>query len=149
MADGIEVAVHIDAGLDLPLEPARVETVLRRVLAEEDVAEAELSVAFVGDDAIARLNQEYLLHEGPTDVISFPLHEPGRPLLGDIYIGAQQAERQARDFGVPFDVELLRLAVHGTLHVLGYDHPEGDDRDASPMYRRQEELLALVLEEPA
>jgi probable rRNA maturation factor len=145
MSDALQLSVHVDEGLAVPLDSARVEAALERVLREEGVEAAELSVAFVDDDRIAALNREYLMHEGPTDVISFPLHASGQPVLGDVYVGVQQAERQARELGERFEVELLRLAVHGTLHVLGYDHPEGDEREQSPMYRRQEELLFLIL----
>jgi probable rRNA maturation factor len=118
-----------------------LEAVVRYVLSEEAVAGAELSVTLVGDAEIAGLNAEYLEHEGPTDVISFPLQGPGDVLVGDIYIGAEQAARQAEELGVSVEEELLRLAVHGTLHVLGHDHPESAEREQAPMYRRQEELL--------
>jgi probable rRNA maturation factor len=135
------VEVFIDDGLDLPLGAERVERAVAWALAAEGVEEAEVSVAILDDEQIARLNREYLDHEGPTDVISFPLHAPGQPVLGDIYIGAEQARRQAAELGVELAEEVLRLALHGTLHVLGYDHPEGEEREETPMYRRQEELL--------
>jgi probable rRNA maturation factor len=145
MERGITVSVHVEEGLAPPLGAERIEAAVQHVLAAEGVAAAEISVALVGDDSIAALNHEYLLHEGPTDVISFPLHRPGQDILGDIYIGVDEAGRHAADYGIPLDVELLRLAVHGTLHVLGYDHPHGEARESSPMYRRQEELLAGLL----
>lgn len=139
-----EVEVHVDPALSVPVAPERVEAAVRWVLAEEGAGEAELSVALVGDAEIAALNQQYLQHEGPTDVISFPLSEGGPLLVGDVYIGAEQALRQAAELGVAAEEELLRLAVHGTLHVLGHDHPEGE-RDGSPMYQRQEALLEAFL----
>jgi probable rRNA maturation factor len=141
----LDVAVHVEEALAVPLEPARVEEALRSVLRAEGVREAELSVAFVGDEQIAALNRDYLQHEGPTDVISFALHDPGQSVLGDVYVGVEQARRQAAELGVALEVELLRLAIHGTLHVLGYDHPVGEEREECPMYRRQEALLAFVL----
>jgi len=61
-------------------------------------------------------------------------------------VGADQARRQAEALGVPLREELARLAIHGVLHVLGHDHPEGDDRFASPMYVLQERLLEEVFE---
>jgi probable rRNA maturation factor len=141
----LDVAVHVEEALAVPLEPARVEEAMRSVLRAEGVREAELSVAFVGDEQIAALNRDYLQHEGPTDVISFALHDPGQSVLGDVYVGVEQARRQAAELGVALQVELLRLAIHGTLHVLGYDHPEGEGREECPMYRRQEALLASIL----
>jgi probable rRNA maturation factor len=150
VSDGLEVAVHVDPGVELPFAPDRVRAAVEFVLRAEAAEQAEVSVALVGDDRIAELNRQYLDRDGPTDVISFPLGLPGQPLVvGDIYIGAAQAERQAADLGVPLDEEVLRLAVHGTLHVLGYDHPEDEDRDASPMYRRQEKLLVALLADEA
>jgi probable rRNA maturation factor len=131
--------------LALPVAPGEVERAVEWVLDAEGVGDAELSVALVSDEEIAALNERYLSHEGPTDVISFPLHRPGGAPLGDIYVGAEQALRQADETGQPPRVEILRLAMHGTLHVLGYEHPEGPERELSPMYLRQEELLATFL----
>lgn len=122
-----------------------IEGAARAALEAEGVRDAELSIALLDDEEIARLNREHLGHEGPTDVISFALHQPGTPVIGDIYIGAEQAARQAAEAGVDRSEELLRLAIHGTLHVIGHDHPPGPERIASPMYLRQEEILASFL----
>ena len=139
---GRTITAELGEGASLPVSLEEVERAVASVLDAEGVADAELSVAFVSDASIAELNERFLAHEGVTDVISFPLHLPGGAPLGDIYIGAEQAVRQA-----PGEVreEILRLAVHGTLHVLGYEHPEGAERERSPMYLRQEELLAAFL----
>lgn len=106
-----------------------------------------LSITFVGRAAISRLNRHYLGHEGPTDVISFGLDRIGRrgAVLGDIYICVEVARENARRQGVPAGEELLRLVIHGTLHVLGRDHPAGVMRTASPMWRRQEKILARII----
>ena len=144
--DEIDVAVSVGEGVDATVPLERVEAAVRHVLAAEGVGEAELSVALVGDAEIAALNEEYLDHEGPTDVISFALHEAGESPLGDVYVCVDQAARQAGDFGATVPEEVLRLAVHGTLHVLGYDHPEGAERTGSEMFARQEALLRSFLE---
>lgn len=123
------------------LDAEAVRDAIRHVLAAEHIAQAEISVAFLGDAEIAALNERHLAHAGPTDVISFALHPPGAPPVGDIYIGAAQARRQAEELGVSPAEECLRLAIHGVLHVLGYDHPEGEDRADSRMYQQQEALL--------
>ena len=143
--DEIEVEVSVGEGVTPPVEPERIEAAVRHVLREEKVASAEISIALVGDEEIASLNSDYLKHEGSTDVISFALHEKGDPPLGDVYVGVDQALRQAADFGATPAEEVLRLAVHGTLHVLGYDHPEGEDRTGSEMFARQEDLLKSFL----
>lgn len=141
----LSVEVGVPDGLVVPLELDEIEAAVTLVLVAESVSEAELSVALVSDPEIATLNEQYLAHAGPTDVISFPLHLPGGAPLGDIYIGVEQAARQAAETGTDVREEILRLAVHGTLHILGYEHPESDERDDSPMYRRQEALLASYL----
>jgi probable rRNA maturation factor len=144
-----EVEVSVGPGVRTPVEPARVEAAVRRVLAAEGAGEGEVSVALVGDAEIAALNRQYLSRDRPTDVIAFSLHGPGEPLVGDVYVGVDQAARQAEEYGADVAEEVLRLAVHGTLHVLGYDHPEGEDRTGSPMFVLQEELLRQVLAEQA
>lgn len=141
MDDGVDVEVSVGEAATSPVDPGRVEAAVRHVLRAEGVSQAEISIALVSDDEIASLNAEYLRHEGPTDVISFALHENGDPPLGDVYVGVEQAARQAAEFGATPAEEVLRLAVHGTLHVLGYDHPAGAERTGSEMFARQEELL--------
>lgn len=100
-----------------------------------------VSVTLLADAAISALNRQYLGHEGPTDVLSFPLFESGEPVVGDVYIGLEQATRQAAALGVPLREEIVRLAVHGALHVLGMDHPDGGPRHASAMWRLQERIV--------
>ena len=143
-----EIDVQAADDVELPLAVEMVERAVRAVLVAEGRDDVEISIAFVSDAEIARLNLEYLGHEGPTDVISFQLPDPGDRIVGDIYIGAEQAERQAAELGADPGDELLRLAVHGTLHILGYEHPEDEGREESAMYRRQEELLAALLRDP-
>jgi probable rRNA maturation factor len=142
----IEVLVSVDDDLSVPIESTHVEAAVRAVFEAENVGQGEMSFAFVDDREISRVNEAYLQHEGPADVISFPLHLDGDSPVGDVYIGVEQARRQAEELGIPLAEELLRLTVHGTLHVLGYDHPEGDDRFDSPMFRRQEALLRSILD---
>ena len=107
-------------------------------------ADAAISVTFLGRDAMRRLNATFKGHDRPTDVIAFSLEAPGTGLVGDVYVCPWVAEREARAHGVPAREELLRLVVHGVLHVLGHDHPEGDDRIRSPMWRRQERYVARL-----
>ncbi|HET9982044.1 MAG TPA: rRNA maturation RNase YbeY [Longimicrobiales bacterium] len=143
------ILVHINAEGVGPLDPD-VELLLERAAAAAfraaGAADAELSITLLDDAGIAALNERYLGHEGPTDVISFALYDEGEPPLGDVYIGHAQALRQAEQNGVAEPEELARLAIHGTLHVLGEVHPEGDERLDSPMWRAQERILREVLE---
>lgn len=137
-------------GVRTPLGRARVAAVVRAVLEAERVRDALVSVAFVSRSAIATLNRTHLGRRGPTDVIAFGLTrtDPRLPVIGDIYIAPEMARVQAREHGVGVREELARLAVHGTLHVLGHDHPEDESRMDSPMWMRQEKLLAKVLGSP-
>lgn len=146
--DALEVQVStvevegVDASLAHLLEAA-----VRHTWTAEGRGAGEVSLTLLDDDAIAGLNRTYLGRDGPTDVIAFSLGNPGDASspVGDVYVGAAQAARQAREYGVTLEEELVRLTVHGTLHVLGYDHPEGEERLHSPMFVRQEELVRALL----
>ena len=99
-----------------------------------------LSIAFVTDAAIRRINRTFLQHDFATDVLSFPL---GGDPWGELVISAPYAAREARARGIPVEEELLRYVAHGLLHLLGYD-----DRDPSAkarMWRRQERELRKAL----
>ncbi len=101
---------------------------LRRVLraaARTLRVRGELSLVLAGDGLLRRLNREYRGKDKPTDVLSFP-GDGGEAGLGDIVISVAEAERNARRFGRTLPQELDVLALHGFLHVLGYDH-EADD----------------------
>lgn len=106
---------------------------------------AELSVTFLTAESMRALNRDYHGVDDLTDVLAFGLGED--PLVGDIYISPEAAEASARELGLDAGEEILRLVIHGILHLLGHDHPEGDARYASPMFELQERLLAGLLAE--
>jgi probable rRNA maturation factor len=122
----------------------RVQRVAQYILRAERVRNALLSITFVSDRRIAAMNWRHLRHRGATDVISFgfAITEKGGGVVGDVYIAPNAARRNARAAGVGIREELLRLVVHGVLHVLGHDHPDGEERYGSRMWRRQERLLS-------
>ena len=143
------LAVDVAAeGLRLPVSHARVRDAARLVLRDGKVRDAMLSFAFVDARAMARLNREHLGHAGPTDVISFGFARPSddAPVVGDVYICPEVARENARANGCGVREELLRLVVHGTLHVLGHDHPVDEGRTRSAMWRAQERLLRRALD---
>jgi probable rRNA maturation factor len=117
---------------------------VRAVTQAEGINGGEISVTFVDASTIAALNETHLGRPGSTDVIAFNLAEPKQP-LGDIYICPEVAAKSAEEWGVEFREELLRLVIHGLLHVAGHDHPEGQERLDSEMFRRQEAILAAVI----
>jgi probable rRNA maturation factor len=129
----------------LPISRSKVREIVKATLGAERVPDALVSVAFVGVGTISRLNRDYLSRSGETDVIAFGLERGGStPVIGDIYICPRVAERNARRLGISVKRELARLVVHGTLHVLGFDHPEDDTRTSSAMWRKQERILDSI-----
>ncbi len=97
----------------------------------------EIGVTLVTDEQIHQLNRDYRQVDRPTDVLSFALDEGEEPelvdgpeehLLGDVIISAETAERQGQEFGHGLEREIIYLAVHGLLHLLGYDHMEESDK---------------------
>jgi probable rRNA maturation factor len=131
------------SGRRLPLSRALVRRVVEAVLRAER-RDALISVTFVGRDTMRRLNAEHKQHDYPTDVLTFSLTDPSGRLAGDVYICPWVARREARTRAIPLREELIRLIVHGTLHALGRDHPEGSARTRSAMWRRQERYVETL-----
>jgi probable rRNA maturation factor len=109
------------AGAGGASELRAVRDLVRRTLAGEGCRAREVSVVFVSNPEIRRLNRRFLNHSRYTDVISFPV---SAEFLGEIYVSRDQARLQAAKYGVEFREELLRLVLHGLLHLLGYQHRE-------------------------
>ncbi|KMY67302.1 hypothetical protein AAU61_10625 [Desulfocarbo indianensis] len=108
--------------------------------------EAELSVVLTTDADIAELNRRYLNRPGPTNVIAFPQQEgalagltPG--LLGDVVVSVDTARREAEENGLDPEEHLMRLLIHGLLHLLGHDHVNNEE-EAQAMEELTEKLLA-------
>lgn len=142
------VAVGTSNGVRSPVAAAHLTELARAVLAAEKVAQAMLSITLVTPREIAALNRRHLGHRGPTDVITFAMgRDPVGAVIADIYICPDVARAQARDHGVGIREELARLVVHGVLHACGHEHPE-EERMSSPMWRRQEVLLARLWPPP-
>jgi len=133
-------------GQRAPLGAPRVEALVTLVLKAERVHDAFVSVTFLSQRAMARMNREQLGHSGATDIITFELTRPvdSAPITGDLYLCADIARRNAKAWGVPLREELARLVIHGTLHALGNEHPDGDARLASPMWLAQEKYLGAA-----
>lgn len=138
-----------DRQQDLPVAHDRWVGLLRRVLAEERVdVPWEAGLSFVAADEMAALNADHRGVDRPTDVLAFGADDGSAPraddeplLVGDVVICPSVAASNAAAHGKTVDDELALLVVHGTLHLLGYDHVS--DSDAELMEGRERELLAL------
>ena len=132
------------------------EVVIQRAIAaaaetvDADVADAELAVMLTDDSGIRTLNSNWRGVDTPTNVLSFPALQPDRGcreddaprMLGDIAIAYQTMRREADDEQKPFDHHLSHLAVHGFLHLIGYDHES--DAEAETMENLETEILAQL-----
>lgn len=124
----------------LKLSRQRLRAVTEAVLHAEGVEDAEISVALVTDDGIAEINEKYLRHQGPTDVISFPYTEPAeRPLSGEIILSTETAVREAERRRHGAEEEATLYLIHGLLHLCGHDDHEPADR--RKMRRREKVYL--------
>lgn len=128
-----------------------VERIIAYAAKKEEIAEpCEVSVTFVSNERIHEINRDYRDKDAPTDVISFAMEEMGVEemeivgadsprMLGDIIISVQKAKEQAEEYGHSFMRELGFLAVHGFLHLLGYDHMEKEEEEE--MFTLQKDIL--------
>ncbi|MGZ4160925.1 MAG: rRNA maturation RNase YbeY [Neobacillus sp.] len=128
-----------------------IERLINFTAKKENIEEqTEVSVTFVSNETIHEINLEYREKDSPTDVISFAMEELGEGeveliggemprVLGDIIISVPKAREQAEEYGHSFTRELGFLAIHGFLHLLGYDHMTKEDE--KKMFTRQKEIL--------
>lgn len=125
------------AGTALPLPTGLVRRVVTGVLDGERAGPSAVSVTFVSPARMRALHAGAFGHPRLTDVVAFELPHPDL-LAGDVYVCPAVARRAASTLGIPAREELIRLVIHGTLHVLGYRHPDGIRRTTSAMWKRQE-----------
>ncbi len=109
---------------------------------EKIKGDCEVSVTFADNEGIRAINREYRDIDAPTDVLSFPLFEEqgGKKQLGDIVLSLEKCATQAEEFGHSFERECAFLTVHSTLHLLGYDHVNGDAEEED-MRKRQTAIV--------
>ncbi len=141
LVSNLQEKTPVDDGLTSFLADV-VMAVLRDTHCSEKV---EVSLALVDDEHIHSLNRQYRNVDNPTDVLSFSMREgepiPGgeEEILGDVVISLQSAERQAKEYGHDFRREMAYLAIHGVLHLLGYDHR--GEKERREMRRKENKLL--------
>lgn len=138
--DAIEVELSDTQG-HVRINRAELTALARSVLLAEGRSRASISIAMVDQAAIHEINRSHLGHDWPTDVISFPLSEPGDAVLGgELIVSAEMAATTAAEIGVDPRDELALYVVHGLLHLCGYD--DQTESGAAEMRRREEALLA-------
>lgn len=121
-----------------PIKKSRVREIVREVLRQED-KDAELSIAFVDEDEIRRLNKRFLGKDSPTDVISFPLETKRRWVEGEVVVCVPVALKEATKMLMDAEDEIMLYVVHGILHLLGYNDIR--KKDAKIMHQREKEIL--------
>ena len=116
--------------------------ILATLAAEKVTADCEVSVTFTDNEGIRAINRAYREIDAPTDVLSFPLFEEagGTRMLGDIVLSLEKCRAQAAEFGHSFERECAFLTVHSTLHLLGYDHVNGEEEEQD-MRERQTAIV--------
>lgn len=134
------IRVSVANPYEYPLDFARIKDAARTVLEGEGVRACKVTIAFVDNAHIHRLNKQFLNHDEPTDVLTFPYSESGaKTLEGEIVIGYDIGREYASDRGHEWHVELLLYVIHGCLHLCGYD--DGDDKSEREMRVKEREYL--------
>ena len=123
------------------IDEARLAEAIRMVVGEEGGAVGSIEAIYCGNKMIRRINCDYLGHDYVTDTITFGYNEGGE-IEGEFYISLDVIQSNARRFGVSFDDELLRVTIHSSLHLMGYDD-ESDELRAA-MSRREDCYLGKM-----
>ena len=131
--EGLEY-VDVESGL--------LKSVMQSVLQGEKKEYDSVSVLFVSDSEIREINKNYLGHDYSTDVISFPLNDEPENLEGEIYVSYETTKINSLNYNVPHSSELLRVVIHGILHLAGYD--DSTDSQKEEIKMREDHYLQLA-----
>lgn len=141
--------IIIQTEIDLPVEINRqiLQEAIAMTLSTHGKGDLDVTLRITDDAEIHQLNLEFRKQDKPTDVLSFNYNfidpETNREYLGDIIISIETAIRQAEEFSFTIDRELAFLAIHGILHLLGYDHQVPEQEDS--MFQMQEGIFDKLL----
>ncbi|MDY3563626.1 rRNA maturation RNase YbeY [Gemmata sp. JC673] len=139
------IRVSVANPYEYPLEFQQLKDAARAVLEGEGVKAGKVTLAFVDNPHIHRLNKQFLNHDEPTDVLTFPYTDPGaKSLEGEVVIGYEVAKEYAADRNHELNLELLLYVVHGCLHLTGYDDTD-DDSEREMRAKEREYLTKLGL----
>jgi probable rRNA maturation factor len=151
----VEINILVDEGFEAGVEPSWLEDIAQRVLAAEKAkSKTEVGIVVTGQEMVQQLNRNFRGQDEPTDVLAFSSREEavglptfilapdGLSHLGEVIISYPQALKQAEEHSHSLKKELTILLIHGLLHLLGYDHEEGEQE--RQMQAREKELLKLI-----
>ena len=130
------------------LKSLTIKRNLQKALKDLAYDEGEVSILFTDDTTISQLNKRYRGIDGPTNVLAFPMSEPGSPedssgMLGDIVVSLDRAVKESEDLGESLEETVYRLLIHGLLHLLGYNHERSFEEELR-MNEEQTRLLGLI-----
>jgi len=133
----------------IKIDKRRIRIEVNNLLKLMDCANKEISITFVDNETIQRINKQYLSKDRPTNVISFSLQEGefgniNPEILGDVIISVDTAYQDAKKGNLSFDEEILFLIIHGLLHLLGYNHEKTSKVNSLKMKKKEKELFQLL-----
>jgi probable rRNA maturation factor len=134
------IRFHFEKRINLK-DRQNIKATLTTLFKKEKKRLADLQYIFVSDDRLLKINQQFLQHDCFTDIITFPLTEPGQPICGEIYISVDRVRENARKFGSSVKKELLRVIFHGALHLCGYR--DKTPKEEEKMRQLEEKYLIL------
>jgi probable rRNA maturation factor len=123
------IAIYNNTAEQIPLTLEEFMRLIDTISAVERRNFLVLEVVFVDDTEILELNRKYLGHDYVTDIITFPYHEGSSPVEGTLFCCITQIKRQSLELETKFETELLRVVIHGMLHLLGHDDNNGQQRE--------------------
>ncbi len=140
----VQVIVTEDVNVLLPLDTTIMQSYVVKIMDLHGAAGFDVNVVFVGDQKMTELNENYKKRRGTTDVLSFNLSEDAdESIEGEVYVSLEQARKQASEYAVPYEEEIVRLVTHGVLHLLDWTH-ENDEAQLS-MENETEKLAHTFL----
>jgi probable rRNA maturation factor len=141
--------IQIENKTKIKIQRRKIRSTVLKILKIMDCANKELSISFVGDNAIKQLNNQYLQRDNSTNVLSFSLQEGeysniNPDILGDIVISAETAQRDAAIGDLSLSEEIDFLIIHGVLHLLGFNHENTTKTQATKMQMKERELFVIL-----
>ncbi len=127
LKDSSSHTVFNESGISVPFCKQQLSTLISAIEMNESCRYSEIEVVFVDENQILEMNRKFLNHDYITDILTFPYNDDPASLDGTLICCASQIEHQARDHNVSFQNELLRIVIHGLLHLAGYDDRTDDD----------------------